>query len=155
MRNLPKGHYVGYGKRFRTRRLTTIAVVPFGYHDGLEIFVSQPNGILDGVKYLVKQFLVKYGVVNATRKVKVNGVKCNILGKIGMQNCIIDVTDIKDNVLVGDVVEINTRRINLSHSILRVYRRANKIFYETETLFDKGKINFPPSTGQRREISIG
>ena len=82
--------------------------MPFGYHDGLEIFVSQPNGILDGVKYLVKQFLVKYGVVNATRKVKVNGVKCNILGKIGMQNCIIDVTDIKDNVLVGDVVEINT-----------------------------------------------
>ncbi|HHY71052.1 MAG TPA: alanine racemase, partial [Thermoanaerobacterales bacterium] len=93
-------------------------------------------------------------IPNPAKKVRVNGIQCNILGKISMQNCIVDVTDIKDDVFVGDVVEVNARRINLSPSISRIYRRADKVFSETETLFDE-RTNFIPSAEQRRETSIG
>lgn len=154
LKNLPKGHYIGYGNRFKTQRPTTIAIVPFGYYNGLELLVFQPTGIWDGIKSFIKQILAGFGITSATRKVRVNGIQCNILGKISMQNCIVDVTDIKDDVFVGDVVEVNARRINLSPSISRIYRRADKVFSETETLFDE-RTNFIPSAEQRRETSIG
>src|SRR5690606_34266502 len=54
LKNLPKGHYIGYGNKYKTKKPTTIAVVPFGYFDGLEVYVFQPNGFLDGLKYLIK-----------------------------------------------------------------------------------------------------
>lgn len=155
LKNLPKGYYIGYGNRFKTRRPTTIAIVPFGYYDGLELLISQPNGIWDAFKNFIKQILAGFGIISATRKVRVNGILCNILGKISMQNCIVDVTNIKDAVFVGDVVEVNARRINLSHSLARIYHRADKVFSETETVFAENEANLNPNAKRRRETSIG
>jgi alanine racemase len=155
LKNLPKGHYVGYGNRFRTRRPTTIAIVPFGYYEGLELLISQPNGIWDGLKNFFKQVLAGFGIIGATRKVRINDIQCNILGKISMQNCIVDITDIKDEVFVGDIVEVIARRINLSQSIARIYHKADKIFSETETVFDENGSKLISNAIQRRETSIG
>jgi alanine racemase len=155
LKNLPKGHYVGYGNRFRTRRPTTIAIVPFGYYEGLELLISQPNGIWDGLKNFFKQVLAGFGIIGATRKVRINDIQCNILGKISMQNCIVDITDIKDEVFVGDIVEVIARRINLSQSIARIYHKADKIFSETETVFDENESKLISNAIQRRETSIG
>ena len=155
LKKLPKGHYVGYGSRFKTKRPTTIAIVPFGYYDGLELLIFQPNGIWDSLKNFFKQLLAGFGIVSATRKVKINGIQCNILGKISMQNCVVDVTDIKDNVFVGDIVEVNARRINLSHSLSRIYRRAGQVFSETDTAFTVSKVDTSSNAKQRRETSIG
>ena len=47
-----------------------------------------------------------------------------------MQNSIIDVTDIRDRVSIGDVAELNARRINISSSVARVYHKENRIFTE-------------------------
>ncbi len=154
LKTLPKGHYVGYGNRFKTRRHTTVAIVPFGYYDGLELFISQPNGIWDSLKNLIKQILASFGVITANRTVKVNGIQCNILGKISMQSCIVDVTDIKDKVFIGDVVELSARRINLSHSIARVYHKADNIFLVDKAVSDEDEVNLSHGTEQRSETSI-
>lgn len=153
LKNLPKGHYVGYGNKYKTKRSTTIAIVPFGYFEGLEVFVSQPNGIWDGIKNFIKQILAKFGINSSSRKVNIHGVSCNILGKISMQNCIVDVTDIKDNVFVGDVVEFNARRVNLSQSITRIYHRAGQVLLENDIIFTENRSNLAPTASQRREIN--
>ena len=155
LKNLPKGHYIGYGNRYKTKRPTTVAVVPFGYYDGLDVVVSQPNGFLDSIKNFIKQILINLGINNSSRKVKINGASCNILGKISMQNCIVDVTDIKDNIFVGDVVEFNARRVNLSQSITRIYHRAGQILFEDDIAFTENNSNLAPTVHQRRETSIG
>lgn len=57
-------------------------------------------------KVLIKQVLFRFGIYSSSRKANINGASCYILGKISMQNCIVDVTKIKNNVFVGDVVEL-------------------------------------------------
>lgn len=128
--NLPKGHNVGYGNRYRTRRPTTVAVVPFGYYDGLELMVSQPNGILDGFKSFLKQVLAYFGITGQARKVKIKGKLFNIIGKIGMQNCMVDITDSKDDIFVGDRVELFLRKVNLSYSLPRVYHKQDELYVD-------------------------
>ena len=155
LKNLPKGHYVGYGNRFRTKRPTTVAIVPFGYYDGLEVFVSQPNGFLDSLKNFIKQILLGFGICTSSRKVKINGTMCNILGKVSMQNCIVDVTEIKNDVFIGDVVEISARRLNLSHDVTRIYHWAGKVFSENDNIFVEASANNVSAIDQRRETSIG
>jgi len=152
LKNLPKGHYVGYGNRYKTKRPTTVAVVPFGYYDGLELLVSQPNGILDGLKSFVKCILSYFGMVFSTRKVIINGKECSIIGKVGMQNCIIDVTNTKTNVFVGDTVEFNARKVNLCYNIARIYRKEGKV-YESQEIIERYKA--VEDVAQRRETSIG
>ncbi|HQE05446.1 MAG TPA: alanine racemase [Tepidanaerobacteraceae bacterium] len=155
LKNLPKGHYIGYGNKYKTKKPTTIAVVPFGYFDGLEVYVFQPNGFLDGLKYLIKQVLFRFGIYSSSRKANINGASCYILGKISMQNCIVDVTKIKNNVFVGDVVELSARRLNLSQSIVRIYHRAGRVFSENDITPAETASDFAPPAGQRRETSIG
>ena len=140
LKNLPKGHYVGYGNKYKTRRATTIAIVPFGYYDGLELMIFQPNGIWDAFKSFIKQILASFGIVGSTRKVKINGQYCNILGKISMQNCIVDITDLKGEVFVGDTVEISAGKL-VSTNIAEVYHSDNKVHTEQEKFLTKNNAD--------------
>jgi len=130
LKTLPKGHHVGYGNKFTTKKTTTIAIIPFGYYEGLGLTVHQPSNAVDVLKYLLKHLLTALGIRKQDRIVTIKGVKCNILGKISMQNSIIDVTDIRDRVSIGDVAELNAPRINISSSVARVYHKENRIFTE-------------------------
>ncbi|MCR4430566.1 MAG: alanine racemase [Tepidanaerobacteraceae bacterium] len=131
IKNLPAGHNVGYGNKYATKRSTTIAVIPFGYYEGLGLIVSQPSGLMDALKILLKQLMYSFGVTNPDRKVVIKNRMFNIIGKIGMQNCMIDITDFRDDISVGDYVEISTRKVNLCYSLPRVYHRGNEIFVDT------------------------
>jgi len=130
IKNLPKGHNVGYGNKYTARRPTTVAVLPFGYYDGLELTVSQPNGFLDGLKTFLKKVLLDFGITCQDRKVRIKGRTFNIIGKIGMQNCMVDITDLKDDITIGEQVEISTRRVNLCYNLPRVYRREEEEFID-------------------------
>lgn len=154
LKNLPKGHYIGYGNRYKTRKPITAAIVPVGFHEGLEIYISQPNGIWDAFKRFIKQILISFGISSNSRKVKINGISCNILGKISMQNCIVDVTSIKEEVFVGDVVELNARKLNLPQSLTRVYHYRDKVFLDSKLVSDKIRENLY-DVNQRGETSIG
>lgn len=139
LKTLPSGHGVGYGQKYRTRKPTEVAVIPFGYYDGLELFILQPNGIFDGIKTLLKQMMFLLGFPLKNRKVKINGTYCNIIGKVGMQNCMVDVTSLKGNVLIGDDAELFPRKINLRQGLPRIYHKEGRSYlddrfgYETKT----------------------
>lgn len=73
LRSLPKGEPVGYGRAFVTERDSRIAVLPIGYADGLPRSLSGGKG-----------------------QVLLNGRRAPIIGRVCMDQVIVDVTDIPD-----------------------------------------------------------
>lgn len=138
IKNLPKGHNIGYGNKYTTKRPTTVAVIPFGYYDGLELQVSQPSGVMEIFRNFLKQLLLGCGIIVPNGKVKIRGRTFNIIGKISMQNCMIDVTDLKDDILIGEQVELNTRKVNLCFNLPRVYHKDKDVFID----FRQPTVNF-------------
>ena len=83
VRKLPAGATISYGRTFELKRDSLIAVLPIGYADGLPRILSN------------------------NFNVKIHGKFCPILGRICMDMCMVDVTDLKDeNVKAGDVAVI-------------------------------------------------
>jgi alanine racemase len=81
LKDVGPGFSVGYGRKFVTERPSRIATLPLGYADGLPRPYSQVG------------------------KVIVGGEFAPLAGNICMDQCMIDVTDIKD-VAVGDEVVV-------------------------------------------------
>lgn len=79
IKELEKDNYISYGRTFKTERKSIIATLPIGYADGYSRLLS--------------------GKV----KVIINGKLAKVVGRICMDQCMIDVTDIP-NVRVGDEV---------------------------------------------------
>lgn len=79
IKTVEKGATVSYGRIFTAERKMKVATVPIGYADG---YIRA---------YADKGYMV------------INGKKANILGRICMDQTMVDVTDI-DNVAVGDEV---------------------------------------------------
>lgn len=103
VREIPKGHSVGYGATWVAKRPTKIAVCGVGYFHGFglekgnDIFRFR-DCVRGGLSY-VKAFLKKKAIY-----VTVNGKPARVLGHIGMVQTICDVTDIPCQ--VGDPIRI-------------------------------------------------
>ena len=80
LRRIGEGETVGYGRTFRTTRDSVIATVPFGYADGLRRSLSN------------------------RLEVEVGGRICGVAGTISMDLCMLDVTELGDQVYLDDVV---------------------------------------------------
>ena len=85
IRTVPEGSYVGYGRSFRTTRESRIAVLPVGYHEGYDRGLS-------GVAHVL-----------------VHGRRAPIRGRICMNMCMIDVSDIAQARLEDEVVLLGSQ----------------------------------------------
>ncbi|SFD16681.1 alanine racemase [Clostridium uliginosum] len=88
VKEIDKDMYISYGRTFKTERKSVIATIPIGYADGYSRLLT------DGAKVIV------------------NGKLAKVVGKICMDQCMIDVTDI-GSVNVGDEVIILGQEGNL------------------------------------------
>ena len=79
IKTLPPGEYVSYGRKFETERESVIATLPVGYADGYTRLLYEKG------------------------KVILKGSFAPVIGRICMDQCMIDVTDI-DGVKIGDEV---------------------------------------------------
>ena len=70
VKEYPKGEYVGYGCTYQTTRPTKIAVIPVGYYEGFDRGLSNCGEVL------------------------IAGERCPIIGRICMNMCMVDVTDV-------------------------------------------------------------
>ncbi len=111
VRKVPAGSAVGYGGEFRTRRASVLAVLPVGYADG---FTVSPASAARGWRGL------KTWLRPAPVTVTVRGQRAPVVGRVAMQTCIIDVTDIP-GVAAGDAVTIPIRRLMASARLPRVF----------------------------------
>lgn len=85
VKRLPSGSFVGYGNTYQTRRAEKIAVIPVGYADG---FRRSPH---------------HWGYV------LVHGQKAPLIGRISMDQTMINISDIED-VKIGDEVVLIGRQ---------------------------------------------
>ncbi|HLD82102.1 MAG TPA: alanine racemase [Patescibacteria group bacterium] len=70
IKTVPKGSKIGYGCSYSTTRNTKIAAIPIGYADGYDRRLSNHAQVLIGNQ------------------------RCNVLGRVCMNLCMVDVTDI-------------------------------------------------------------
>lgn len=103
LRELPKGHSVGYGAGWTAKRPTRIAVFSVGYFHGFGAPARNDlyrfKDCLIGVLSNIKAFLTRKAIY-----VTINGQRARVLGHVGMVQTICDVTDIP--CALGDTVRI-------------------------------------------------
>ncbi len=108
LKNIPAGHSVSYGRSFTTSRDTTAAIIPLGYADGYwRCFANK-------AKMLLGSNLV------------------NVIGRISMDQLLIDVTDIGD-ATVGRMVTIIDSDHNSPCGVYALADLADTICYEILT----------------------
>ena len=111
VREVPAGSAVGYGGEFRTRRVTKLAVLPIGYADG---FTTVPMSASRGWRGL------KAWLRPAPVSVTIHGKRAPVIGRVAMQTCMADVTDIP-GITAGDVVTVPARRLMASARLPRIF----------------------------------
>jgi alanine racemase len=80
IKHIPAGKFVGYGCTYQTDRPTTMAVIPIGYSDGYMRSLSGKSHVL------------------------VHGHQAPVLGRVSMNNIVVDVTGLPDAHLEDEVV---------------------------------------------------
>jgi alanine racemase len=104
IKNVTKGETVGYGRKWKAAKNSTIAIVPIGYADGLNRNLGNGNGFL-----------------------YVNGQKTPVIGNVCMDMCMIDITGMTVN--EGDTVLV----YNDAASIKLLAEKLGTIPYEILT----------------------
>jgi len=116
VKRLPKGHNIGYGNVYKTKRAVTIAVVSLGYSDGISM--ERAKGayrLRDKLRYIYNDIFLSdknapYGTIN--------GKKAKLLGRSGQTSLVLDVTDIQCN--AGNICEFAVNPMFISADIERV-----------------------------------
>ena len=80
VKDVPRGEPIGYGCTYITSRITRLAVIPIGYYEGYDRGLSNRGEVL------------------------IRGQRAKILGRVCMNICMVDVTDI----IACDVGDIAT-----------------------------------------------
>ncbi len=109
LKNVPEGTGISYGHTYHTKRPSVIATLPVGYGDGLMRALSNKLDVL------------------------INGRYCPQVGRICMDQCLIDVTSIKSTVKIGDRVVIIGEMDGNVITADELAGKANTINYEITT----------------------
>lgn len=116
--SLPAGHNVGYGHSFITSRTTTTAVVSAGYYHGLGLerhtSPSRPNFLPFNIVRAIKKYTSHQQITAFYKETPLS-----ILGQIGMNSVIVDITDC--GVSVGDKISFQINPLYVNSNIPRHY----------------------------------
>jgi alanine racemase len=113
VKDVDKDVCISYGRTFRTSRKSRIATVPIGYADGYTRLMSNKGRML------------------------VNGEFAPVVGRICMDQCMIDVTDLNHEVHVGDEVVIFGNQGGASISVDEIAAEVGTINYELVCIIGK------------------
>lgn len=105
IKTLQKGDQIGYNTTFSAKKKMIIGVLPVGYHDGVDIRLSNKG-------------FVKY-----------KGNFCKISGRVSMNITTIDISEIKD-AKIGDEIVIYSNSPKDLNSIDSASRLCNTISYD-------------------------
>lgn len=112
IKKLEKGQYISYGRKYQTSKEEIIATLPVGYADGY-----------------TRQLTEK-------AKVIINGEFAPVVGRICMDQCMVDVTHLKD-VKIGDEVILMGEHNNLKFNADDIASVLGTINYEVVCMISK------------------
>lgn len=113
VKDVEKGTCISYGRIFTTCRESKIATIPIGYADGYS------------------------RLLNRKAKVLINGELVPVVGKICMDQCMADVTDLEKEVSVGDEVVLFGKQGENEITIEDVASDIGTINYEVVCVIGK------------------
>lgn len=113
VKDLPRAASVSYGRRFMTSRPTRIATLPVGYADGYPRALS------------------------GRAQVIVGGRRCDVVGTICMDLCMVDVTDVPSTVESGEEAVLLGAQQNARVGVAELAAWADTIPYEILTGFSQ------------------
>lgn len=117
VKELPRGHFVGYANTFKTKRDTKIAVIPVGYKDGFGVEKSRDTfRLFDVIRYIYHDLMS----IGHKHTVTICGKAYPIIGRISMCNVVADVTGA--DVKTGDIARLDVNPITLGADVERVYK---------------------------------
>ncbi|AUS98215.1 alanine racemase [Clostridium thermosuccinogenes] len=119
---------ISYGRIFTTKRTSRIATIPIGYADGY-------TRLLTG-----------------RAKVLINGEFAPVVGKICMDQCMVDVTDLKSDVRVGDEVVLLGRQGENEITAEDIASAVGTINYEMVCLIGKRVPRFYIEGGKISDV---
>lgn len=109
IKEIPRGDFVGYGNTFRAKRKTILAVLPVGYYEGYDRGLGNTGEVLIG------------------------GKKCPVIGRVCMNLTMVDITDVRKNIKVGDEVILIGKQGNLAITADDLAGKLKTINYEVVT----------------------
>lgn len=112
IKTLPAGEYISYGRKYKTNKESVIATLPVGYADGYTRLLYNKA------------------------KVIINGSFAPVIGRICMDQCMVDVTDI-GSVNVGDEVTLMGEQGNLKFTADNIAELIGTINYEVTCMISK------------------
>lgn len=107
VKNLPAGTGISYGRTARLPRASRVAVLTAGYGDG----IARSSG--------------------PRAQVLINGRRCPVLGRVTMDQTIVDITDVPGDVFCGDPVVLVGKQGGAEISITEFSDWADTIPWET------------------------
>lgn len=113
VKDVESGTCVSYGRTFKTSRQSKLATVPIGYADGYTRLLSNKGEML------------------------INGERVPVVGRICMDQCMVDVTDVKKPVQVGDEVVLLGRQGGEEINAGEVAAAIGTISYEVLCIIGK------------------
>jgi alanine racemase len=105
LKQVPRGSKIGYGCTYTVQQDSTIATLPVGYADGYNRLLSNFGEVL------------------------VHGQRCPVIGRVCMDQIMVDVTNIPD-VAIGDQVVLFGKQGDAEISIDEIAKKLNTINYE-------------------------
>lgn len=113
VKDVEPGTSISYGRMFTTDRKTKIATVPIGYADGYTRLLSNKGHML------------------------VHGKRVPVLGRICMDQCMVDISEIEEDVHVGDEVVIFGTQNGETVSVEELAGQIGTINYELVSIIGK------------------
>ena len=115
LKELPAGESIGYGRTYITKRSTLVASLPVGYADGYNRLLSNKGEVL------------------------VRGKRVPVIGRISMDQSMIDVTELSQ-VEIGDEVVLWGKQGEELISVEEIAQKIGTINYEIVHMPDKKRV---------------
>lgn len=115
IKELPRGESISYGRTYITKRRRRVASLPVGYADGYNRFLSNQGEVL------------------------VRGQRVPIIGRVCMDQCMIDVTNLTQ-VEIGDEVVLWGRQGEEMITVEEIAQKIRTINYEIVHMPDKKRV---------------
>lgn len=113
VKEVDEGTPVSYGRTFVTSRKSRIATIPIGYADGYSRLLSNRGRVL------------------------IHGHYAPVVGRVCMDQCMVDITDIPEDVRTGDEAVIFGKQGNREITVDEVAALSQTINYEVVCLIGK------------------
>lgn len=119
IKNLPIGYNIGYGNTYKTKKETKIAIIPVGHTDGFETRNKRDNfSFKENIKSICIEARKMFKKENAF--VYIENKKYPVVGRIGLNYSVIDITGAEDVDLNSNVVLLSPP-LNVNSVIRREY----------------------------------